>query len=243
MVGFTPGPGLPLSGGQSVPAPTASRKSSQKRTRSPRSAARSSAIRPPTCFTSMTSSASRWCWRVARPTTAAAIAGRCASTPACALTSRSPSASTTPIKPPLDYYLLPRLDFRPAAHHLAEHNAIEFESYRFDSLDYLYGMADAHESGGPHDKKHRQREIRMIPVDKIDVLNPRDRNGKAFRWRSSATSRIGLKKPITVTPRTDEGARALLLICGEGGSMPSSRLAKRKFRPWSSTSATRTPSS
>ena len=47
---------------------------------------------------------------------------------------------------PLDYYLLPRLDFgRPCVQggiHLADHNGLEFESYRFDSLDYLYGMAE-----------------------------------------------------------------------------------------------------
>lgn len=41
----------------------------------------------------------------------------------------------------LDYYLLPRLDFGQPRIHLADHNAIEFESYHFDSLDYLYGMA------------------------------------------------------------------------------------------------------
>ncbi|KGH31217.1 recombinase family protein [Comamonas testosteroni] len=40
----------------------------------------------------------------------------------------------------LDYYLLPRLDFGQPRIHLAEHNSIEFECYRFDSLDYLYGM-------------------------------------------------------------------------------------------------------
>ena len=42
---------------------------------------------------------------------------------------------------PLDYYLLPRLDFGLPRISLAEHNGIEFESFRFDSLDYLYGMA------------------------------------------------------------------------------------------------------
>ncbi len=42
----------------------------------------------------------------------------------------------------LDYYLLPRLDFGQPRIHLADHNGIEFESYRFDSLDYLYGMAE-----------------------------------------------------------------------------------------------------
>jgi DNA invertase Pin-like site-specific DNA recombinase len=42
----------------------------------------------------------------------------------------------------LDYYLLPRLDFGQPRINLAERNPIEFESYRFDSLDYLYGMAE-----------------------------------------------------------------------------------------------------
>lgn len=41
----------------------------------------------------------------------------------------------------LDYYLLPSLDFGQARINLAERNPAEFESYRFDSLDYLYGMA------------------------------------------------------------------------------------------------------
>jgi DNA invertase Pin-like site-specific DNA recombinase len=40
----------------------------------------------------------------------------------------------------LDYYLLPKLDFGGYGIRLAEQNAIEFESYRFDTLDYLYGM-------------------------------------------------------------------------------------------------------
>jgi DNA invertase Pin-like site-specific DNA recombinase len=40
-----------------------------------------------------------------------------------------------------DYYLLPRLDFGPSRLSLAEQNPVELESYRFDTLDYLYGMA------------------------------------------------------------------------------------------------------
>ena len=43
---------------------------------------------------------------------------------------------------PLDYYLLPRLDFARPGIRLAERNAIEYESYRFDTLDYLYYMAE-----------------------------------------------------------------------------------------------------
>ena len=42
---------------------------------------------------------------------------------------------------PMDYYLLPRLDFGQPKIQLAEQNAIEFDSYRFETLNYLYGMA------------------------------------------------------------------------------------------------------
>lgn len=42
----------------------------------------------------------------------------------------------------LDYYLLPRLDFGSQGISLAERNGIEFESYRFEDLEYLYGMAE-----------------------------------------------------------------------------------------------------
>jgi len=42
----------------------------------------------------------------------------------------------------LDYYLLPRLDFEQPRINLADHNGIELESYRFENLEYLYGMAE-----------------------------------------------------------------------------------------------------
>lgn len=42
----------------------------------------------------------------------------------------------------LDYYLLPRLDFGQHRINLAECNTIELDSYRFDNLNYLYGMTE-----------------------------------------------------------------------------------------------------
>lgn len=42
----------------------------------------------------------------------------------------------------LDYFLLPRIDFGTTHLSLADQNAVEFETYRFDTLDYLYGMAE-----------------------------------------------------------------------------------------------------
>ena len=57
----------------------------------------------------------------------------------------------------------------------------------------------------------------MIPIDRIDVLNPRDRNKRVFEEIVGNIKTIGLKKPITVTPRTGEdGAERYLLVCGEG---------------------------
>jgi hypothetical protein len=65
--------------------------------------------------------------------------------------------------------------------------------------------------------KHRTSEVRMIPIDRIDVLNPRDRNKRVFDEIVGNIKAIGLKKPITVTPRTGaDGAERFLLVCGEG---------------------------
>ena len=66
-------------------------------------------------------------------------------------------------------------------------------------------------------KPHHATDLQMIPVDQIAVLNPRDRNGRVFEEIVGNIKTIGLKKPITVTPRTGEdGAERYLLVCGEG---------------------------
>jgi ParB family chromosome partitioning protein len=60
-------------------------------------------------------------------------------------------------------------------------------------------------------------EMKMIPIDLIDVLNPRERNKAVFAEIVSNIKTIGLKKPITVTPRAGlNGTERFLLICGEG---------------------------
>jgi ParB family transcriptional regulator, chromosome partitioning protein len=60
-------------------------------------------------------------------------------------------------------------------------------------------------------------KVRLIPIDKIDVCNPRERNRQAFAEITSNIRAVGLKKPVTVTPRLDaEGNERFLLICGEG---------------------------
>ena len=60
-------------------------------------------------------------------------------------------------------------------------------------------------------------ELRMIPMDRIEVLNPRERNQRKFSSIVENIGAVGLKKPVTVTPRAGEdGAERYVLVCGEG---------------------------
>ena len=59
--------------------------------------------------------------------------------------------------------------------------------------------------------------LRMIPVDQIEILNHRERNSRIFEEIADNIKTIGLKKPITVTPRRGAGGEeSYLLVCGEG---------------------------
>lgn len=59
--------------------------------------------------------------------------------------------------------------------------------------------------------------VQGIPVDQIEVLNPRERNNRIFAEIVSNIKAIGLKKPVVVTRREDAtGGQRYLLICGEG---------------------------
>jgi len=92
--------------------------------------------------------------------------------------------------------------------------------------------------------KHRNSEVRMIPVDRIDVLNPRDRNKRVFDEIVGNIKAIGLKKPITVTPRAgDDGTERFLLVCGEGRLNAFRSLGEAMIPARWSSPTTRTPSS
>ena len=59
--------------------------------------------------------------------------------------------------------------------------------------------------------------VTLVPIDRIEVLNSRDRNMKVFEEIVENIRTIGLKKPITVTEREGaDGTTAFLLVCGEG---------------------------
>jgi ParB family chromosome partitioning protein len=59
--------------------------------------------------------------------------------------------------------------------------------------------------------------VRLIPIDRIEVLNSRERNTKVFEEIVGNIKAIGLKKPITVTQREgSDGEPKYVLVCGEG---------------------------
>ena len=58
--------------------------------------------------------------------------------------------------------------------------------------------------------------IEHIPLDQIEVVNPRSRNQRIFREIVENISEIGLKRPITVARRSDSAEPRYDLVCGQG---------------------------
>jgi len=58
--------------------------------------------------------------------------------------------------------------------------------------------------------------IKMIPIEKINILNPRVRNQKLFNGIVDNIAQVGLKRPITVTSTTSAPGKDYDLVCGQG---------------------------
>jgi ParB family chromosome partitioning protein len=56
-------------------------------------------------------------------------------------------------------------------------------------------------------------DIQQIPMDQIIILNPRSRNKRLFNTIVANIDHVGLKRPITITPRPDGKYD---LVCGQG---------------------------
>ena len=58
--------------------------------------------------------------------------------------------------------------------------------------------------------------IHMIPISGIEVINPRSRDQKEFKKIVNSISRVGLKKPITVSIKPETDPPQYYLACGQG---------------------------
>jgi ParB family chromosome partitioning protein len=71
--------------------------------------------------------------------------------------------------------------------------------------------------------------VQLIPVDRITVVNPRVRNRKIFKTITESIARLGLKRPITVTPRSDPDGTRYDLVCGQGRLEAYQALGQREI--------------
>ena len=84
----------------------------------------------------------------------------------------------------------------------------------------------------PHTSHSRSAPtLTMIPIERIDVLNPRDRNQRVFEEMLTSIRTLGLKKPITVTPRSSKAEDQVryTLVCGEGRLRAFKELGKSEI--------------
>lgn len=66
-------------------------------------------------------------------------------------------------------------------------------------------------------KNRNVSKIIMIPIEKINILNPRVRNKKVFSEIKENISKVGLKRPITVTLcQSGASGKEYDLVCGQG---------------------------
>jgi len=60
------------------------------------------------------------------------------------------------------------------------------------------------------------QRVEMIPINRINVVNPRLRNKRVFQGIVQNIAEIGLKRPITVTYRRGDDGPIYDLVCGQG---------------------------
>jgi len=58
--------------------------------------------------------------------------------------------------------------------------------------------------------------VEWVSIDRVVVVNPRDRNPRTFKKIVDNIAKIGLKRPITVTKRDEADGQWFDLVCGQG---------------------------
>ena len=73
----------------------------------------------------------------------------------------------------------------------------------------------------------QHKNVELVPIDRITVLNPRVRNKRNFDEMVENIRRIGLKRPITVNRMIGgDGLPAYGLVCGQGRLEACTRLGQ-----------------
>ena len=78
----------------------------------------------------------------------------------------------------------------------------------------------------PHIVPIRERRYEPIPVDKIKVINPRNRDTEQFQMNVESIEHLGLMKPIRVNDKFLERTEMYELVCGEGRLLAHQKLGR-----------------
>ena len=70
------------------------------------------------------------------------------------------------------------------------------------------------------------RRYEAIPVDKIKVINPRNRDAEQFEMNVESINHVGLMKPIRVNDKFLDQTGVYELICGEGRLLAHQKLGR-----------------
>jgi ParB family transcriptional regulator, chromosome partitioning protein len=73
------------------------------------------------------------------------------------------------------------------------------------------------------------QSVEIIPISAIDVVNPRARNRRIFKEIVTSVAELGLKRPITVKRRANEGEPRYDLVCGQGRLEAYQALGQREI--------------
>ena len=74
-----------------------------------------------------------------------------------------------------------------------------------------------------------ERQYQMVPIDKIVVLNSRNRDQKQFAENVRSIDEVGQRKPIVVNGRPFPRTGTYELVCGEGRFLAHRRLGKTEI--------------
>ncbi|MDZ4686656.1 MAG: ParB N-terminal domain-containing protein [Planctomycetaceae bacterium] len=78
----------------------------------------------------------------------------------------------------------------------------------------------------PQIRPMKDRQYAEIPIDKVKVINSRDRDQAQFEMNVESIDHVGLLKPIRVNDRFLAKSGSYELICGEGRLLAYKKLGR-----------------
>lgn len=73
------------------------------------------------------------------------------------------------------------------------------------------------------------QSVEILPINAIDVVNPRARNRRIFKEIVTSVAELGLKRPITVRRKPGDGEQRYDLVCGQGRLEAYQTLGQREI--------------